>query len=344
MSAHRDDLSEFAGLSTRGQVRRLRLAAFEVLSHWPIEVRRLRLVYHGFNCTFRVDATDGRTFSLRLSVSSRKSAEALRAEMAWLDALAAESEVRVPVPQHTVDGASTAEVFVPSLGRSLPAAMFSWLYGPNVESVVTPKHVTALGRAMAQLHTHAEHWALPPGAALPSTDVYWGPEFPLLAATHPLFGHERRALYERVADHARQVSAELSATGPHHALHADLHLGNVKWWQNRLSVFDFDDALVGVRHHDLAISTYYLRPRQDLVDALSEGYASVRSLPEMRTDQFETLLAARNVLLIHDVLTTESAEIAAILPQFLANSDIRQRHFLDTGEFRHDLPGVIPLG
>jgi Ser/Thr protein kinase RdoA (MazF antagonist) len=337
------DVSEFARLSPRSQVHRLRAAAADVLTHWPIEVARLRVVHHGFNTTFRVDAADGRTFALRLNVNSHKTPAALQAEMAWIAALSTETDVVVPVPQRTVADALTTEVFVPSLGRALPAVLFSWLRGPNVEDVATGRHRRELGRVTAQLHTHAEGWSLPAGAELPSTDVYWTPEYPMLTAAHELFDDERRALYGQVVEQIRRVSVELSAMAPHHVLHADLHLGNTKWYRGHLAVFDFDDALVGVRHHDLAISSYYLRPDQALVDALFEGYASVRPVPEMTSEQFETLLAARNVLLVDELLTTESADFVALLPRFLDNSDIRQRHFLDAGEFRHDLPGVVPL-
>ena len=337
------DVSEFSRLSPRSQVHRLRVAAMEVLAQWPIDVARLRLVYHGFNTTFRVDTADGGTFALRLNVNSHKTPAALQAEMAWIAALSTETDVMVPVPQRTVTDSLTTEVFVPSLGRALPAVMFSWLRGPNVEEVATARHLRELGRVTAQLHTHAESWSLPAGAELPFTDVYWTPGYPMLTATHELFGPERRALYGQVVEQITRVSAELSAAAPHHVLHADLHLGNTKWYRGRLAVFDFDDALVGVRHHDLAISSYYLRPDQELVDALFEGYASVRSVPEMTSEQFETLLAARNVLLVDELLTTESADFVALLPRFLDNSDIRQRHFLESGEFRHDLPGVVPL-
>ncbi len=335
--------SEFSQLSPRSQVLRLRAAALEVLGNWPIDVARVRLVFHGYNTTFRVDAADGRRFALRLNVNSRKTGPALQAEMAWIAALATHDEVVVPVPQATTAGGLTAEVFVPSLGRALPAALFSWLDGPNVESVAAPRHLHALGRATAHLHTHAEGWSLPKGAELPTTDHYWSPEFPLFPADHPLFGPDRRALYDQAVAQIRRVAAEVSAMAPHHVLHADLHLGNTKWFRGRLAVFDFDDALVGVRHHDLAISTYYLRPREELVETLFQGYESVRPVPALSTEQFETLLAARNVLLVAELLGTESADFAAVLPQFMTNSDLRQRHFLDTGQFRHDLPGVVPL-
>ena len=46
-------------MTTRAQVHRLRAVALRALEAYPIEVARLRLLYHGFNTTFRVDASDG---------------------------------------------------------------------------------------------------------------------------------------------------------------------------------------------------------------------------------------------------------------------------------------------
>jgi hypothetical protein len=32
-----------------------------------------------------------------------------------------------------------------------------------------------------------------------------------------------------------------------------------------------------------------------------------------------------------------------MLPRYMENSLIKQRHFLDAGQWRHDLPGVVSL-
>lgn len=333
----------FADLSARRQQARLRPAALEVLRHWPIEVANVRLLMHGYNTTYRVDTAAGERFALRLDVNHRKPVEELRAEMAWLSALAHDTDLVLPVPQLTVDGGHTAAVFVPAVGANLEAALFSWLPGTDLSRRATPHMLGELGRVMAALHTHAERWQLPPGASLPSADRYWAPGHPLFVSGHHELTPQRVELFRSVAARVSDVHAQLAATAAPIVLHADLHLANAKWHRGRLAVFDFDDALVGVRAHDLAISTYYLRPRTELIDALFEGYAAVRPLPALRDDQLEVLLAARNLLLAHELTSTDSGDFRALLPQFMINSEIRCRHFLATGEFRHDLPGVVAL-
>lgn len=333
----------FAELSSRAQTVRLRAAALEVLRHWPIEVARVRLLLHGYNTTYRVDTADGQKFALRLDVNHRKPLPQLHAEMAWLDALARDTELVVPVPRPTLDGGFTAAVHVPSIGRELEAALFSWLPGPDLSRVASPRHLHELGRVTAALHAHAEGWVLPAGAWLPSVDHWWEADFPLVAGPHQELTEERRRIFLGVAEHVRRVHAELAADEATIVLHADLHLANAKWHRGRLAVFDFDDALVGVRAHDLAISSYYLRPREELIEALFEGYASVRPLPSLRLDQFEVLLAARNLLLVHELTTVDAGDFRELLPRFMLNSEIRLRHFLDEGVLRHDLPGIVPL-
>ena len=335
---------QFEQLSARAQVLRLRATAFQALEAYPVSVARLRLVYHGYNTTFRVDTTDGRIFALRVNVNSHKSAPELCAEMAWLDALAGDTDLSVPVPQRTVDGALTTEVWVSSLGRALPAALFGWLRGPNVEAHPAPMHLRAAGRAMAALHAHAERWALPPDASLPASDDLFMHGNEYLHADHPLLTPDRRDVLAQVIPLVQRRFQEVFASSTPHVLHADMHLANMKWYRGRLSVFDFDDCVIGVPAHDLAVSSYYLRPRQELADALFEGYAGERSLPAVSPDRFEALLVGRNVLLLNELLGTASADFREMLPQYAANTFVKLRHYLDHGEFRHDLPGVVPLG
>lgn len=334
---------EYASLSARAQVLRLHVAAREVLHAWPVTVARLRLVHHAFNTTFRVDTTDGRTFALRLSVNSHKPEGVLLAETAWMHALAEETDILVPAPQRTVAGGFTAQVAVPSLGRTVNAAMFSWLRGSNIERVAGPMHLHEVGRTMARLHTHAETWVMPEGAWFPPVDREWDTAYPMLASDHPLLTDERREVFDATLALVRAAVREVSAAGPHHALHADLHLGNAKWYRGRLSVFDFDDCQWGPRAHDLAITTYYIQLRPELVDALRTGYTDVRSLPEISDEHFQALLAARNVLLVDEVINSVGADFLAILPTYVANTELKLRHFLATGAYRHDVEGVTPL-
>jgi Ser/Thr protein kinase RdoA (MazF antagonist) len=333
----------FASLAARTQVRVLRTVATGVLSRWPLSVDRIRLVYHGYNTTFRVVDTRGRSYALRLSVNHRKPDSAALAEMSWLAALADETDLSVPAPLATVDGLLTASTAVPGLESPVSAAVFSWLPGAALDRIAEPQHVFELGRAMARLHRHAATWEMPGGAAFPFVGGFWAPDRPFLDIEHPQLDDDRRTVFDRAATLVRAAHREVDASGPPRPLHADLHLANAKWHRGTLSVLDFDDAVTGVPAHDLAISTYYLRPRQHLVDALVAGYSSQAEPPAIAPADFEALLSARNLLLVDELLRTQSADFAAMLPRYMENSLIKQRHFLDTGQWRHDLPGVVSL-
>jgi len=326
----------------RGQIDRLRPVAWEMLRDYPIEVAALRLLNHGFNTTFRVDTTDGQRFALRLGVNSRRTDAFIAGEMAWLAALAAETDLWVPTPQRTRHGELLAHVHFPDLDRALPAALFSWLPGADLGDRATPAQLQVVGRATATLHAHSEHWQLPPGAELPAIDTVLmdmpyelGGDIPLLAA----------ADHEVIDTAFAQIQGHydaLLAGSRRQPLHADLHIWNLKWHRGRLSVFDFDDSGIGVPMQDLAISSYYLRDDFEQEAALLEGYQELRSLPSFTFAQYEAMVASRNLVLLNDVVTTTNAEFLAILPRYVPNSIAKLRAYLETGVFRHQVPGLIP--
>jgi len=332
----------FEDLSTPAQVARMRRTAFAALADYPLEVARLRLLNHGFNTTFRVDTTDGHRFALRINVNSRRTPQNLAAEVAWLTALAADTDLWVPAPQPTRSGAMTTAVFSPDLGRSLPAVLFSWLPGSNVGDEATVEQMQAVGRATAVLHQHAEHWSLPPGAALPAIDaVLMGMPY-RLGDDHPLLTNDGHAVIDEAFTCIQGHYNALLAGARRQPLHADLHFWNVNWYRGQLIVFDFDDSGVGVPAQDLAISAYYLRDNAAQEAALLDGYQQVRPLPSFTAEQYEAVVASRNLVLLNDIVTTTNAEFLALLPRYVPNSITKLRAYLDTGVFRHEVPGLIP--
>jgi Ser/Thr protein kinase RdoA (MazF antagonist) len=326
----------FVDLTVRAQVHRLRGVARHALAHYPVEVTGLRLLSHAYNTSFRVDTADGRRFALRVNVQSRRRAEWIAAGMAWQEAITRDTDLWVPTPQRTREGGLTASVWFEPLATSLTAVMYSWLPGRDLGDAVTPAQMRALGRAMATLHDHAAAWSPPAGASLPVFDD------PLFGDDDRMTGGGRSALLTD-AD-AELLGRVLAATRQEHArmavgvtpipLHADLHQWNAKWWRGRLSIFDFDDSGYGVPLQDLAISAYYVRRVDPALErALHEGYAERRPLPHVTGSPYEACLAARNLLLLNDVLATNNAETKAALATYLPSSMARLRRWLDTGAY-----------
>lgn len=332
----------FEQRSTRSQVARLRRVAERALEAYPVDTARLRLLLHGYNTTFRVDTTDGRTFALRLNVNSRRTDEHLAAEAVWLSALAADpivgERISVPAPVPTRDGDLRTTVWSDDLGRDLPALLMSWLPGRDLGDP-DPDGARALGAAMATLHDHVSRWALPAGASLPDVDAPIDEMAAVVAADRSVTTAEQRAVFAAVHDRVGRLIAQLRAdpSQPSAPIHADLHGENVKWLRKRTAVFDFDDSCLGTPVHDLAISLYYLRDDDSVEQALLDGYASVRPLPDYEQEHLEAVIAARNLVLAGDVLSITTADIRAIAPDYLARSATKLQAYLDTGRYRHSI-------
>ena len=332
-------------MTTRAQVHRLRRLALRALDEYPIEVDRVRLLEHGFNTTFRVDATDRSRSALRIDVNRRKPHGALLAEMAWLRAIDRDLGLSVPAPVPTRDGALFCSVPFDPLGADLSVAMMTWLPGRDLASP-TPDAVRVLGGVAARLHDHASAWTPPPSAVFPEIGAVLMDSPNHLFDDHPLMTDAHRELIARTMDVVTPRFDAMIAADARIPIHADLHSWNVKWLRGRMSVFDFDDAGLSVPAHDLAIAAYYLLGDETNAnrDALFEGYAEVRPLPPFTDDQFHAALAARTLILLNDVLTTATREVQDWIPDMLNNTEIRFRQYLETGVYLSKLPGVVPIG
>ncbi len=332
----------FEDRTARGQVARLRPVAVEALHRYGIEVAGLRLLNHGFNTTFWVDTVAGQRFALRLNVNSRRTDANIAAEMAWLAALATDTDLRVPVPVPTREGELMTHVECTDLGRVLPAALFHWLPGSDLGAGATPEQMRAAGRATATLHEHGARWQLPEGSDLPAIDTVLMDVPDHFGDEHPLLTGEHRVVIDAAMRQVQGHFDALFAGAARQPLHADIHVWNLKWHRGRLAVFDFDDSGIGVPAQDIPITAYYIRDNAEQEAALLEGYAQVRPLPPFTTEQYEAMVASRTLVLLNDVLTTTNAEFLAILPRYIPNSITKLRYYLDHGVFRHDVPGLIP--
>ena len=329
----------FADVSSRTQVRRLRELARTALPHWGLDGASLRLLNHGYNTTFRVETDDGRRYALRVNMMPFKTPQLLLAEVSWLAALSTDTDLLVPTPLQTSDGAWSALVPSPDHGRSLPVVLFHWLQGRNLGARPTPTQLRAVGEAAAVLHDHAAHWQLPPGAELPLFDNVLT-DLPNRLGAHPALSASDSEVLMAAYHRAQQLQDEAFAADRVIPLHADLHGGNLKWHRSRLSVFDFDDAGRGVPALDLAIAAYYLRDDARLEEALLTGYASRRPLPPFSAEQFEGMVAGRNLLLVDDLIDQGNADLRALVPRYVDASVNRLRHWLETGRYRRELPGT----
>lgn len=285
-------------------VLRLERDARPALRAWALGAANLELVSISENLVFRVDASDGRRYALRLHRPGCRDLAALRSEQTWTRALvAAGIHAPVAVPTRSGSGHSLVEV----AGKQRYASLARWVEGDTLssadgEDLVGQDHLAKLGAIMASIHSHAVAWRVPRGFVRHAMDAdgllgerpLWGRfwESPYLAAD------QRRhceALRGRLHGYLTKLARRPSS---YSLMHADLHPGNLVAAGKRLSVIDFDDAGFGWHCYDLAVALSRHQSHPDfakLRDGLFAGYRRLRRLPPDAAALLPMFLLVRNL-------------------------------------------------
>ena len=97
--------AELTQLPRRVQIARLRGVAEAALAAYDLPPVRLTLLAHLFNTTWQVDAATGERYVLRIHRAGRPTVANVGSELAWLAALRRDTDLEVPDPVPTRDGA-----------------------------------------------------------------------------------------------------------------------------------------------------------------------------------------------------------------------------------------------
>lgn len=304
----------FEGLSEQGKIRRLHGAARSALSHYDIEVARLRCVARDTNTTFRVDTLDGRTFALRVGAPRSDTLVDTPTELAWLDSLATEPSIHAAHPHRNRLGEFMTLIDHPGVPHERAYVLFDWLPGTPIGDGADRDDYRLLGEVAARLHDHGERWQRPPGLQpLVWNRVFYYPDEPVVLY-RPEYRHlmtpDRVDVVVAVAEMCEAELSRLHREVPVSILHGDLHPWNVIRDRDMLYVFDFEDLMVGAPVQDIAITLFYNRTHDDyagLRAAFRHGYTTLRPWPVEYEGQLELLMAARTVMFINYVLRLDLA-------------------------------------
>lgn len=310
-------MKPFDELTYLGRMRRMRRLAKVALAAFGIAQARFKLLRQAGNTLFRVytserpPAESGRElfeegqFLLRVHEPGYQEPDAIELELAWLLAMRREADLPVPEPVPALDGRLLLPVSLPEIPQTRNCSLLRWVKGRSVEHRFRPHHLRAQGRLMARLHDFAAQWQ--PAAGLTKRHFDWdglfqddvGSGMPnaeawaLLSPTH-------RESFAFVAERVREVM-DAWGRGPnvYGLIHGDLGVdANLLFWRGDPRPIDFDDSGFGYWAFDLAVAldccwdnATFPRYRE----ALLEGYAEFRSLPEEQAEQLELFLAALQV-------------------------------------------------
>lgn len=312
-------MPDYRSLSDQEQVEHLRAVALPAAERFGVKVGGLELVLHSYNTTFALTSTSGERFALRVNTNSQSRPENLIAQIAWVRALAAQTQIVVAEPVATPTGEYVVEISSPVTGP-VTVVLNTWLEGPDLDAL-TEAQGAELGRVMRALHAHGSGWHLPPDGALAVFDDPFMGTVDLLSDSAFLDRSQRDVVAHALAQ-INHAFDQLRSTPPIVA-HADLHGGNLKLAGDSLAVFDFDDACLARPVQDLAISAFYLR-RDD--PGVEQAMLSAYGEPPEGAAFLEDLVAARQLHLANALLSSTTgswrdqakAYVALVIPRLEA--------------------------
>ena len=304
-------MKPFRDLTRRSRLYRLRELAKEALNVYGMDDARLSFIQYFENIIYRVDTpvsemtsstidpyTPGRYL---LRIHAMGDAEAIASELTWLAALSQEAGLSVPAPVPTLEGKLLTTIITPGMPKGRIVSLMRWLDGKRIRHAWQPKHLTALGRAVAQLHTFSAGWQPPHEFSRPHWD--WDSQLggsmfedslEVLVGSMP---EKFQEPFQVISREAKQAMAALGKDSDAYGLiHADLYPENVLFKAGKAFPIDFEDCGYGYWMWDIAVALCLWAWGKDwgrLCDAFQEGYAQIRTLPEAQWAQLDFFVATQ---------------------------------------------------
>jgi Ser/Thr protein kinase RdoA (MazF antagonist) len=337
-------LKHFYQLTYRGRARRLRQMALRALEEYDLSLKRLRLLTNETNCIFRIDATDGSKFILRITdPMGAHSLEEVLSEMQWVAALQQDTNLGVPEPVLTRKGSPVVTILMDGVPEPRHCAVFSWVPGVDLAERLSSGNIHALGQLSAHLHNHAKSFKPTTEFLIRKLDKVFPYSDPSFQHVEPIvifderyqnhFPEDRLTIYRLATERVQEALDRLYADpGGMRVTHNDLHQWNVKVYREKLFALDFEDLAWGYPVQDIATTVFYLRgydQQEQLISAFKRGYTSINAWPEIYPGEIETYMAGRSIMLANYLLCSKNPEDQALVPDYLARVEGRLARFLN---------------
>ncbi len=315
------------------------LAAYDVPASAELTLMRL-----SENATFLVTA-EKPLGVLRIYRPNYQTDSAKRSELIWIEQLRAMDTVSTPAVIRTKTGEALHRVSIDGCDRD--CVMFEHVAARELSEEDVEAYVS-LGEIAARLHLQVLGWDRPEGferwvwglEEIVGPHAYWGDwrRGPALDAEGlALLEEAERKIRARLTDYPFQDDNS-------GLIHGDLRMANILSADDgRLWVIDFDDCGYSWFLWDLCTTTSFIEHTpgvDDIVEALLDGYTSVRSLSARDLAVFTDLVFMRRLQVLAWLGSHPESDVARELGESysVATLDLA-RKYLD-GTFLPRLPAL----
>lgn len=334
-------MKDFESLTRRGKARRYHQLALKALEQYDLNVCSVALLGMFTNTLFRVGTVEGNWFVLRICAPGWRTGTDLLSEIAWLAALARDTDIGAPRPIATCNNEYLISIRVEALPKPLYCMLMSWIPGVSLGKRLNEANLFKMGNLFARMHACSTNFRPPPGfTQRKMSQVFARDEnFVLLGdSCRDFFTTQSRSVFEQSWAKVEAAYAELYADPRGlRVIHHDLWHDNIKIYRGQLYPLDFEDTVWGYPVQDLAMAIHDLmndvapelfEPYQA---ALRSGYESLEVWPEQYPGQIDIFRVGRMFWVTNWVAIYQRQHlqenirwIAKILESFLEKGKVRK--------------------
>ena len=284
----------------------LKLMVAQSLPRWDLSPATvISLLNLSENATFALSDPGGRELVLRVHRVGYSSAEEIRSELAWINALHRDGAIETATPVPGSNGELLQTLESPSGRSARYAVAFERLGGREPDSSRDAvQWFERLGELTAKMHRHARSWKLPAGfrrkrwdlEAMVGPKAFWGSWRDAIGLDASGATVIERAL-ALIGQRLERFGMGADRFG---LVHADLRLANLLVEAEHLRIIDFDDCGLSWFMYDFATAVSFIEHEPivpELLRAWRRGYSQVAPLSAEEIDEIATFVVLRRIVL-----------------------------------------------
>lgn len=334
-------VADMAGEYTADALAELNTRVAQSLDRWALSRETsISLLNVSENATFGLSDPAGRDLVLRLHRVAYSSAEEIRSELAWMEALRRDGVIETASPVPGADG-DLVQILESRAGASARFAVaFERLPGKEPDAGDAERWFERLGELTARMHRHAKSWSLPPGFRRKRWD------FDAMVGPNGFWGTWRAAIgldpsgvsiLEGALEFIRRRLERFGQCPEVFGLvHADLRLANLLVDGTNLRIIDFDDCGFSWFLYDFATAVSFIEHEPivpDLLQAWVQGYRKTLPLSVEACAEIPAFVVLRRILLTAWMASHAEVPVARDLGASYTEGTVQLAQALTRGKF-----------
>lgn len=276
--------------------------AKEALKQYALTCITIDFIGQSANTIYKITDQADNSYSLRLHQSRSETLDscwtepaALRSEMVWLQALARETDLVLPVPVANIGGEFL------TVADGITCTLVRWVEGEQKPFIMQLEDTGFIGEMIGKLHRQASGWCIPEGFRRPSFDgssIRQSLKKLKEPAIAGLLDAGDAELLQLAGWRVIQMMDSLERTlGNWGMIHADLIPSNFVFHKQEARPIDFGACGFGYFLSDLGWTFSYIHPAYR--EYLLQAYAEYYPLPDNYVELLEGFFIAGQLGTMH---------------------------------------------